>query len=77
MTNYLIVAQILVAIALIVIVTLQVHGGGLGGIFGQAESVYRTRRALAFQTGRVMKATRGRATPATAKEILLHKLGGK
>ena len=44
MTNYLIVAQILVAIALIVIVTLQVHGGGLGGIFGQADSVYRTRR---------------------------------
>ena len=46
MTNYLIVAQILVAIALIVVVTLQVHGGGLGGIFGQAESVYRTRRGV-------------------------------
>jgi preprotein translocase subunit SecG len=43
---YLVVAQILVAIALITTVLFQLHGGGLGGIFGQADSVYRTRRGL-------------------------------
>ena len=44
MTNYLIIAQIVVAVILIIVLLLQVHGGGLGGIFGQADSVYRTRR---------------------------------
>ena len=44
MTNYLIIAQIVVAVALIIVIMLQIHGGGLGGIFGQADSVYRTRR---------------------------------
>ena len=46
MTDYLLIAQIVVAIALIVVLTLQVHGGGLGGIFGQPDSVYRTRRGV-------------------------------
>jgi preprotein translocase subunit SecG len=46
MTNYLIIAQILIAVALIVVLTLQVRGGGLGGIFGQPDSVYRTRRGV-------------------------------
>ena len=46
MTNYLLIAQIVIAIALIVVLTLQVRGGGLGGIFGQPESVYRTRRGV-------------------------------
>ena len=46
MSNYLIVAQIFVAIALIAILLLQVRGGGLGGIFGQADTVYRTRRGV-------------------------------
>jgi len=46
MSDYLIIAQIVVAIALIVVLTLQVHGGGLGGIFGQPDSVYRTRRGV-------------------------------
>jgi len=46
MPSYLIIAQILVALALIVVVTLQVKGGGLGGIFGQPDSVYRTRRGV-------------------------------
>ena len=46
MTNYLLIAQILIAIALIVVLTLQVKGGGLGGIFGQPDSVYRTRRGV-------------------------------
>jgi len=40
------VAQILVAIALIAVILVQVHGGGLGGIFGQADTVYRTRRGV-------------------------------
>ncbi|MCJ7655180.1 MAG: preprotein translocase subunit SecG [Dehalococcoidia bacterium] len=44
MTNYLLIAQIVVAVALIIAITLQIHGGGLGGIFGQPDSVYRTRR---------------------------------
>ena len=34
-------------------------------------------QALAFLIGQVMKATRGRANPGLAKEILLDKLGGK
>lgn len=46
MPIYLVIAQILVAVALIVVVTLQVKGGGLGGIFGQPDSVYRTRRGV-------------------------------
>ena len=46
MTDYLLIAQMVVAIALIVVLTLQVHGGGLGGIFGQPDSVYRTRRGV-------------------------------
>ena len=39
-------AQIVVAVALILIVLLQVRGGGLGGIFGQADTVYRTKRGV-------------------------------
>ncbi len=40
------IIQIIVSVALIVVITLQVKGGGLGGIFGQADSVYRTKRGL-------------------------------
>ncbi len=47
MFNYLLIAQILVAVALILVILLQVRGGGLGGIFGQPDSVYRTRRGVA------------------------------
>jgi preprotein translocase subunit SecG len=46
MESYLYVAQIVVAVALILIVLLQVRGGGLGGIFGQADTVYRTKRGV-------------------------------
>ena len=46
METYLYVAQIVVAAALILIVLLQVRGGGLGGIFGQADTVYRTKRGV-------------------------------
>jgi preprotein translocase subunit SecG len=44
LTSYLLIAQIVVAAAMIGVITMQVRGGGLGGIFGQPESVYRTRR---------------------------------
>ncbi len=46
MENYLYIAQIIVAVALILLTLLQVKGGGLGGIFGQADTVYRTKRGL-------------------------------
>ena len=46
METYLYIAQIVVAIALIIIALLQVKGGGLGGIFGQADTVYRTKRGV-------------------------------
>ena len=46
MPSYLIIAQILVAVVLIGVILLQVKGGGLGGIFGQPDSVYRTRRGI-------------------------------
>lgn len=46
MSNYLLIAQILVAVALIIVLLFQVKGGGLGGIFGQADTVYRTRRGV-------------------------------
>jgi len=40
------VIQIILAVALIMVILLQVKGGGLGGIFGQADTVFRTRRGL-------------------------------
>jgi len=46
MATYLYVAQIVVAAALILIALLQVRGGGLGGIFGQADTAYRTKRGV-------------------------------
>ena len=44
MAPYLNVVEILVAILLIFLVLLQAKGSGLGGIFGQDGSVFRTRR---------------------------------
>ena len=46
MQTYLNIAQIVVAVALILAALLQVRGGGLGGIFGQADTVYRTKRGV-------------------------------
>ena len=46
MQTYLNVAQIVLSITLILAVLLQVRGGGLGGIFGQPDSVYRTKRGV-------------------------------
>ena len=40
------VIQIVLSVALILVILLQVKGGGLGGIFGQADTVFRTRRGL-------------------------------
>ncbi|MBN1692572.1 MAG: preprotein translocase subunit SecG [Dehalococcoidales bacterium] len=46
METYLYIAQIVVAVVLILLALLQVRGGGLGGIFGQADTVYRTKRGV-------------------------------
>lgn len=46
MQTYLNIAQAVLAIALILAILLQVRGGGLGGIFGQPDTVYRTKRGV-------------------------------
>lgn len=46
MPTHFLIAQILIALALIATVLFQLRGGGIGGIFGQADSVYRTRRGI-------------------------------
>ena len=46
MQTYLSVAQIVLSVALILIILFQVRGGGLGGIFGQPDTVYRTKRGM-------------------------------
>jgi len=40
------VIQIVLSLAIVLVILMQVKGGGLGGIFGQADTVYRTRRGL-------------------------------
>ncbi|MBI2869602.1 MAG: preprotein translocase subunit SecG [Chloroflexi bacterium] len=46
MQTYFDIAQIILTLALIMAILLQVRGGGLGGIFGQADTVYRTKRGV-------------------------------
>ena len=46
MFSYLNVASIIVSIVLILVFLLQVRGGGLGGIFGSPDTVFRTRRGV-------------------------------
>ena len=46
METYFSIAQIILSAALIGAILLQVKGGGLGGIFGQADTVYRTKRGV-------------------------------
>jgi preprotein translocase subunit SecG len=46
METYLNIAIIVLAVALVLSIMFQVKGGGLGGIFGQADTVYRTRRGM-------------------------------
>ncbi len=41
------VAQIIIALMVVVVILAQVRGGGLGGIFGgSGESAFRTRRGV-------------------------------
>jgi preprotein translocase subunit SecG len=45
--TYLNLAQIVIAIALIVVIMLQTKGAALGGVFGGSDSaVYKTRRGV-------------------------------
>ncbi len=46
MQVFLHIAQIVLSAALILVILIQVRGGGLGGIFGQPDTVYRTRRGI-------------------------------
>ncbi len=46
MQDYFSIAQIVLSIALILTILFQVRGGGLGGIFGQASTVFRTKRGV-------------------------------
>lgn len=46
MQTYLSIAQILLSVSIVLVILLQVRGGGLGGIFGQADTVYRTKRGV-------------------------------
>ena len=46
MQTYFSIAQIVLAVALVLTILLQVRGGGLGSIFGQPSSVYRTKRGV-------------------------------
>jgi preprotein translocase subunit SecG len=46
MSLYFNIALIVISIGLILSILFQVKGGGLGGIFGQADTVYRTMRGI-------------------------------
>jgi preprotein translocase subunit SecG len=46
LNTYMSIAQIVLSVALVLAILLQVKGGGMGGIFGQADSVYRTKRGI-------------------------------
>ena len=40
------IVQIVLSTSLVLAILFQVKGGGLGGIFGQADTVFRTKRGL-------------------------------
>jgi preprotein translocase subunit SecG len=46
MSLYFNIALIVVSLGLILSILFQVKGGGLGGIFGQSDTVYRTKRGI-------------------------------
>jgi preprotein translocase subunit SecG len=46
MALYFNIALIIIGVGLMLSILFQVKGGGLGGIFGQADTVYRTRRGV-------------------------------
>jgi preprotein translocase subunit SecG len=46
-STYLNLAQIIIAVSLIVVIMLQTKGAALGGVFGRSDSaVYKTRRGV-------------------------------
>jgi preprotein translocase subunit SecG len=44
--TFLHIVQIVLAVALILSIMFQIKGGGLGGLFGQSDGVYRTKRGV-------------------------------
>jgi preprotein translocase subunit SecG len=46
METYFNIAQIILSTGLILAVLFQVRSGGLGGIFGQPDTVFRTKRGV-------------------------------
>jgi preprotein translocase subunit SecG len=46
MSMYFSIALIIISVGLVLSILFQVKGGGLGGIFGQADTVYRTKRGV-------------------------------
>ena len=40
------IVQVIISILLIILILLQQRGGGLSGVFGGSEGVYRTRRGV-------------------------------
>ncbi|MBX7232788.1 MAG: preprotein translocase subunit SecG [Caldilineales bacterium] len=46
MTTFVLIAQIILAVLLVVLVVLQTQSSGAGSMFGSDTSVYRTRRGL-------------------------------
>jgi preprotein translocase subunit SecG len=46
MSMYFSIVIIIISVGLILSILFQVKGGGLGGIFGQADTVYRTKRGV-------------------------------
>ena len=46
MRTSLLIIQIVISVALVTAILFQVKGGGLGGIFGQSDSVFRTKRGI-------------------------------
>jgi len=45
-TTFVLIAQIILAVLLVVLVVLQTQSSGAGSMFGSDTSVYRTRRGL-------------------------------
>lgn len=46
MTTYIQIGQLILSVILVLSILLQVRGGGLGGIFGSQETVFRTKRGV-------------------------------
>ena len=75
MQTYFAVAQIVLSVALILAILLQVRGGGLGGIFGQADSVYRTRRGVEeHQENEEGTSAEGGTCTAESPEVTPHRI---